>query len=419
MNKNMKRYLSESFQVANGVLECQVVERGRVVRRFKPQKNLILNQGLNEVCATRVWGDCFVYAVAGTGTTATNYASGGGENGSGATSTFTGPGTFDFTVYAAVGDMLQMTSGASSGSEVRITSVTDATHVEYTPAGTLSSGEFAVYKTSQVGLTTEVKRTNTYLTGAGNCGDEIGASSVDLKRTFDFSAESGSVTYNEIGFSWTASVGTNLFSRIKLAVGVSLTTGQLLRVVYTLTINVSPIALTAITYSITGWPVAPSTSLDGDQQWQQAGIMGINTSGVNNTIDAGGSYAVGCMEPSYVSSGGAYATHLWLSSIATAPSAFGGTPIDRRTESVYQVVVLSAYTPLDFYRDKTTTFAVGDANRTDWRSMGLGTYNNNTPAVHPANNGTAFVCLFDEVQTKNSLYTLTLTFRITVGRVLA
>jgi len=295
-NKNLVQdIICETYQRAQGVVQCQVVEAGKVVRSYAPQKNLILNAGLNLVCASFVWGDCFSACVAGTGTTITNVASGAAQNGSGAATTFTGPGSFDFTTYAAVGDMLKMTSGSSSGSEVRILTVTDATHVEYTPSGTLSSGEFTVYKTSQVGLATESKRTNTYLTGAGNCGSSMSGSNAILKRTFDFSAEVGSVTYNEIGLSYTLSAGNNLFSRIKLAVGIALTVGQQLRVIYTLTIALSPTSLTAATYTISGWPVLPSTSLDGDQQWQMPGIVGIDTSGANAIVDAGGTNSAGAM----------------------------------------------------------------------------------------------------------------------------
>ena len=84
----------------------------------------------------------------------------------------------------------------------------------------------------------------------------------------------------------------------------------------------------------------------------------------------------------------------------------------------HKLVTLSAYSNLNFYRDKTVTFLVGEANRSDWRSMGLGS-DQYSPGVGSAGNGTAFVCVFDEAQTKDSLYTLTLTFRITVGRTLA
>jgi len=422
MNKTKNHIICETTQRASGVVQCQVVEAGKVVRSYKPQKNLILNQGLDLVCGTGVWCDLFTYCVAGTGTTATNFASGAGQNGSGAATTFTGPGSFDFTVSAAIGDMIKMTSGASSGSEVRITAIGGATSVTYTPSGTLSSGEFTVYKTSQVGLATETKRTNTYLTGSGNCGSSVSGSNVILKRTFDFSAEVGSVTFNEVGLSYTNSSGSNLFSRIKLSSGIPLTAGQQLRVIYTLTIALSPTTLTAATFTITGWPVLPSTSLDGDQQWQLCGITGIDTNGGNSVTDATGGgigLGCGCMEPSYTTASGGFFCHIWISPDATAPTTFNTTPVNRLTNYEHKAVTLSSYTNLDFYRDKTTTFLVGEANRADWRSMGMGIHNTAGISITSANNGCAFVCVFDEVQTKNSLYTLTLTFRITVGRTLA
>jgi len=415
----MNKIISHCYQQASGVVQCQVVEKGRVVRSYEPQKNLILNQGLNTVCSSVVWGDAFLHCAAGTGTTATNAASGAGENGSGASTTFTGPGSFNFTSNAAVGDMLKMSSGSSSGTEVRITAVTDATHVEYIPSGTLSSGEFTIYKTSQVGLATEVKRHSVYLTGSGNCGSSVSGSSCVLKRTFDFSAESGGVTYNEVGFSWTSTPGNNLFSRIKLSSGVPLIAGQQFRVIYTLTIAVSPTTLTPATFNITGWPVLPSTSLDGDQQWQLPGIIGIATDGTYQQSDAGGSYGTGCLEPCIVdTASGLYSCYIWISPNASAPTSFNTAAVDRTANSAHQIVTLSSYVALDFFRDKSTTFAVGAANRTDFRSMGLGTYRFGS-SVYPESTGCAFVCVFDEAQTKSSLYTLTLSFRIHVGRTLA
>lgn len=401
----------EISQRASGRVKCLVINRdGSVAREYPWQSNLILNAGLNSVCQTLVWADQFLYSVIGTGTTETAFASGTGNNGSGSVTTFTGPGGFDFTTNSAVGDMIKMTSGASSGTEVRITTVTDATHVQYTPSGTVSSGEFTVYRTSQTGLTTETKRTANYLTGAGNCGGTLSGSVVSLKRTYDHTAEGvGGNTYWEIGFSNVVGAGSNLFSRIKLASSIPVLETQALRVVYVLNITITPTTSQSVTFNITNWPVAPATDTNGVESVIQPGLSGINTTGVTNPNGYNGTVAGGnSLEPSVSSS-----IRIWLSTSSAALTTFAGSNANRSAGYTAQAVTLNSYTALDFFRDKSTTFATGSANSTLWRSMGLA--NNNFSNY--ADDSTEAV--FDQAQTKDSLHTLTLTWRIRAGRTLA
>lgn len=419
-------------QRANGKVKVLVIEDGKVLFERPWQKNLILNQGLNNVCSTRTWANSMTHCAAGSGTTPTASAS-GANPATGTAGTFTNdtPGTFNFTTNSSVGDYIQMTSGADAGTEVRITSVTDANNVDYTPAVNLASGEFTVFHTSQTGLTSEIKRTSTYLTGAGNCGSSFSGVTVTLRRTFDFTVEVGAVTYNEIGISHTATVGSNLFSRILLSSGVNLVAGQSLRVIYDLDVSVGPTTSVPTTFAITGWPVSPSTSLDGDYQVTRPGINGIgvngatassgflgwdfeNTTGGAQQTDGGLS-----LEPSAISS--ATAARFWISPSSTAIQSFNGVggQTNRNTNAFESDWSLNSYTAFDFSRTRTVSIPVGSANRTDWRSMGFGADKGTATQVDPAINGQSFVCLFDEAQTKDSLHTLTLNFRITVGRVLA
>jgi NADP-dependent 3-hydroxy acid dehydrogenase YdfG len=109
----------------------------------------------------------------------------------------------------------------------------------------------------------------------------------------------------------------------------------------------------------------------------------------------------------YISSKGAV--------IASTPSFAGSNP-DRRTNMTSRNATLAVYVPLNFFNDKSTTFVVGEANRTDFRSMGIGSLANSKSVGFT---GDAVEATFDESQTKDSLHTLTLTWRISVGRTLA
>lgn len=411
-------------QKAKGRVKVQVLDANRNIIEDRPwQNNLILNQGLDGICSSYRWCDAFAYCAAGSGTTPTNVVSGVGNTGSGAGTTFTGPAAINFTTDAAVGDMLQMTSGTSSGTEVRITAITDATHVEYTPSGTINAGEFTIWHTAQTGLTTELKRTNNYLTGTGNCGSSFASNTITMIRTFDFTAEVGSVTYNEVGLSNTATVAANLFSRIKLASGVALTAGQALRIIYELSVTITPATtVTGATFSISGWPVAPATDTNGSYQVVHPGIAGVTTAGGTTGIPqnwAGSSLATGIQSLEPTTNG--FNKQIWISPSLTAISAFTSTAAvtNRSTNATNKNSSLTTYTALDFFRDATVTFAVGEANRTDFRSMGVGASYSGGGVVGSDANGSAFVCLFDQAQTKDSLHTLTLNFRISVGRTLA
>jgi hypothetical protein len=64
---------------------------------------------------------------------------------------------------------------------------------------------------------------------------------------------------------------------------------------------------------------------------------------------------------------------------------------------------LVAYTPGSFTRGRTNKWVVGVANRTDLRTIG--------------GISMVFAFLFDEAQTKTSLYELTITWSVTIARV--
>ena len=241
----------KKFEISNGSglanrFKYQVLEQGRVVHESDWHPNLILDQGMNNLTTTSLC-NLFLYAVIGTGTTPTQDDSGG--------ITGTGDGTTvtsSSALFAAgdVGKLLRF----DSGSKAMITAYTDNQHVTCS-AVQVSGQHFIMYRVAQVGLTTEVHRSNTYLTGAGNCGSSWSGNTLTHVRTYDFPIEVSNQAYNEIGFSNSGTVTTNLNMRALLpGAPVSVLIGQQLRVIYQVLFTLNPTAPVAGTASISGWP---------------------------------------------------------------------------------------------------------------------------------------------------------------------
>jgi hypothetical protein len=218
-----------------------------------------------------------------------------------------------------------------------------------------------------------------------------------IRRTYVFPAEIGPVTYREVGLSW--GVSAPLFSRILLTTGVEILTGQLLRVVYDLTIAQSPIVPLAKTAPIAGWPVAPSTDTDGQEVGEAWGFDTVDTDGI---VVA----STQCFEPSS-------AIYIFLTNCATALAAFPAepTPYAGTTANGAVEATLNTYESLDFYRIKSGTFETTNSVGADLRSMGMGS--------GPSDYLAGFRFLFGQAQSKTVLAIIQLNFRVAVGRVLA
>ena len=155
--------------------------------------------------------------------------------------------------------------------------------------GSYYAGELARYcavgtgtttpASTDVGLSAEVKRASTLLasgTGTGRYSD----GRVVYTYTHDFAEETVNQNYSELGWSWSASAGNNLFSRVLISGGtVTVLAGQQLRVVYALTWSVTPYAETTGTLTLAGWPVAPATSTDGTVAAFGGGFATMNSNG--------------------------------------------------------------------------------------------------------------------------------------------
>lgn len=362
----------------------------RLVSTTGERENLILDQGLNKLLrssGTISWSTYSNYCVAGTGTTATTTDSGATTaTTAGSSTTVTASGSI--FVAAHVGGLIRF----DSGEERYIASQTGTECVVTVAVNIAAPTLFTVWAVNQTGLASESKRTNTYLTGSGNCGSSIVGNAWSGKRTYDFTAEVGNVNYTELGWSDLVTAASNLNSRTLITGGtVSVLIGQQLRVIYTLIVTVTPNASTPGTYSITGWPVAPAVTTDGDYIVATMAMPTINTSGV-----AGGSVSF-----PFDRSGSAAIFRLCTGSVL--PSF--GTAYTTGTTANSNTNAWQSYVDGNFYIDTQGIFNLTTGNATNWRGI--------NPVA--AEN---FVFVFDEAQTKESTHTLTIRARMTVGRTL-
>lgn len=401
----MNQTISGPHQKAQGFAQCFVVDSvsGKVVREYPRQSNLILNQGMDQV-ATTAWAAIFQYCSAGTGVTPTSDDSSPTTAAqSGTTVTLSG-GSFVFTSTPVdAGKTIKW----DSGEEATIVTVTSPTVVEVSNSATVLADDFIVYRTNQTQLATQVKRTNTYLTGSPFCGTTVASNVVKMRRTFDFTAESGLVTYTEVGLGWDAGSPTSIFSRILLAVPVPVGAGQQLRVTYELWVTVLPAASFSKTAIIGGWPVAPAATTDGMEAVQYIGLTFVSTAG---TALANLEQGLGSGDPATTSGIGVF-----VSDDATAPASFGSS-VNRSLNASYANATRAAYVAGTYYVDKSATFAVGSGNGTGIRSIGYGAHN---PNVYFAYGQTVMVFVFNEAQTKLNTHTLTFTWRFAWSRVLS
>lgn len=228
-------------------VKAQVIENGRVVYETDWTPNLILDAGMDRLPTTLIC-DLFLYAVIGTGNTPT-------EDDSGATTATTSGTTCTASgAFFAAGDVGKLLR-FDTGEKAMITGYTSATQVTLGATLGVTAQLFKMYRVGQTGLATEVKRSATYLTGSGNSETTRSGSTYTHRRTYDFTAETGSVNYAEVGFSHSATVASNLNTRALFSGGaVTVLNGQQLRVIYDFLVTMSPTTATNVEPTITGWP---------------------------------------------------------------------------------------------------------------------------------------------------------------------
>lgn len=385
-----------------GRVRAQVVDsRTRKVKQDCGwQPNLILNGGFEGI-QNYSTAQQTVYAVCGTGTTPTQDDSGTTTAAqSGTTVTLSG-GSFVFSSGNA-GDTIKW----DTGQEARIVSYTNTTTVTVHSSATVSAGEFTLYRTSQSILASEISptiRTNTYLTGTGNTETTYDAANGIQKnrRTYDFAAETGSVTYTEVGFSRLGTLNAALFSRVLLASSLSLVAGDQLRLIYEVEYTLTPYAPRAISTTITGWG-----TLDGDEMCEHFGLHYISSTGSTS----GTVYHK--IEP-------VASAYIFISDSTTALSTSpqtGTTPLTNRagTTRFYKAATnaFSGAGTLQMQVVKSGTFTTTEGNMTGIRSLALIHYSSSTYYINHA-------VLLDVAQTKANTSSLTLNWTITWSRTLS
>ena len=289
---------------------------------------------------------------------------------------------------------------------------------------------------TQIGLDNEVARTNSYLTSpSGSCGTTVSANALILNRTFNWAAGtldtsiSGPLT--EVGFSWSTSAGSNLWSRSLFKntggtpINVFVTSTQQLRVTYTLTVYVSTADWTDGVVTITGIGDVAYQS-----RAQQAGTVpsqGVGVPGLSQIYTSGGSNAsaIQNFEPcatgpnasGYPNSPSFYSLSFATSSYPTAASlptgelpGYFGTNIGSPSLLSW---TRSSYTPGSFSVTRTFTVDVNTANGNIQWIFGPGTApasSNSDDLYRP------IAYFFPTPIAKDNLHTLTLTFSFTWGR---
>lgn len=397
------------------------------------EKNLILNQGLDQVY-TNYYADLMRFAVAGTGTRL-NYLDPAGsmlsQTGTTITLIPTGSGgglnhlTESYGQYSSaltVGDVIKYTTGSGGVTEVTVTGVSDLTASVNTSLSISPSQSFTIWKTSQTGLQAEARRAGgfasagdlitgtSWLVGSANCGTTDTSTGRTYYRTYDFQTQSLSATYAEIGVAWSGTTGSaTVLSRVVLPSTVFVDVGQRLRVFYQMSVAVAPTSsVSRPNVTISGWPVSPATNTHGSESVQ---VLVMST--ISSANGESGTTAT-ALEPA--SSGAECA--FWISMVSSSLQPFG-TAIARTGTSptaAYANSTKNAYTNGSYTCDKSATITATAWDGTNIASMGFGDNGTSTGASATAQ---AFCFLFEQTQSKTNTQTLSLGYRWTWGRTLS
>lgn len=206
-----------------GFVKVDVVDHlGKIVRPGRWQKNLLLNQGLNNL-STVLMADLFAYAVKGTDTLIMfeDVANTNTYTLSGTTLTRTA-GARNFVDPDDTGKLIRTTGGLECIIQTWSSStVVQVEAVGSNPLTSFTNQNIVLYSVQATGLATEVNRTNSYSSLAGeNSTIDIGNLRT-MKRTFLFPAEAGNLevsggigafVVNWTGTAMTRSSGARNFS---------------------------------------------------------------------------------------------------------------------------------------------------------------------------------------------------------------
>ena len=357
-----------------------------LVSHFAP--NLLLNSGLNNICANGLNPIYWAYnSSLGTGTTPTVYDS------VAVSATASGTAcTSDSAFFTA--EMVGMLIRWDSGEEAYISSRTSDTVVVLDRSVT-ASGLFAVWAVNQTGLASLV-RTTTPGRPAWVVTRASGTST--LRNFWDHDLETVNRVYTGGGVLQSGGTAGTYLSRFLITGGsVTVLIGQQARLTYEYDLTVSTSAIPG-TWVVDGWPVAGVDDTAGQYKvlTQDAVDGAITNMGRPHLV------------PGYDSG-----LYLYLSTADTLPAYYDDTTRPALVGSVGGAQLVSeAYVANTFYRDATAYFNGTNGNSTDIRTVSLYSYN-----LYAAS-WQCWAFLFDHAQTKADGYGLTLRFRRALSRVL-
>lgn len=357
--------------------------------------NLILNDGMDRL-AIGTWASVFDTGILGTD----GFPNSIDSLSATAVCDSAGTVTIDGGSYTFAGTDVDNILQWDSGQEHRITNFVDAGTVRVTPfptGGTITPDLFTLYHTNRILFGAETKKTRTYLTGAPFCTTFRTGNVISMRRTFDFTAETGTVTYREVGVGWVLSPPTfnnSTFSRIVIPGGLTLVVTQQLRLTYQLEVTLTPTVEANGSVPIVGWPLSPAATTNGTWGIQYIGLGAVLTSGghaFNATVDVGGNGN----EPAQI-----FGDAFFMTSTNTALTAFGATPPTRTLVGVAITPTLTNqdYTGVVYTHEKTGTWTPLQSNSGSIFGIGIGEqFTSLAPQSRPA-----FIVVFDEAQTKRN-----------------
>ena len=427
-------------QCADGMYRIGVVDsKTHKVKYMSPWRhNLILNSGMYAV-ATKTWMSCCRYCYLGGGSTAANYEDSSTDTAaSDASGNVTSVGVnIDFTTFAN-GDCILFDDG-SQGRIMSRPTANSCTIVPEPGGAGIASQEFTVLRTSRTQLTgTVLKKVSTYLAGIPNQQVSLihnaTTSVITNRQTYDFAAEVGAVTYNEIGITWssvTPPASPILFSRIVLPVPLTLGAGDYARVVYQLSVTISP------TNEVTTTPDfdndgTPETG-DGNDRLYNLGLSVVNIGNTTVGFDNETPYSLAtdsysnepCMVGLYSTLGSNPLYTMWLSYTAgvhtgTYPclaSTWGNTVNDYIKPFLLATTTENLFASgLTYSHNKVSAWTIGQGNTSSIGAFGIG--KENTGSNHYPQVFAGLVHIYSPLRTKLNTQTLTLRIKYSWSRTL-
>lgn len=434
----------------SGQARLFVTENDTIVKDTGFIKNMILNQGMDEV-SNRPIAELFCCCAIGTGSRenrktnipdTSSFTSGNGFDAnlintkanrnanlitfSGAHPTASVIRTTDInnTIYIVDDGYYRIVGGTGLTSSISCSILNiDGT----VPTGSSSTKDYTIYFTNQSDLSAEVYRIgtsndgNNYLpalngTYGTNCTTAVYGNSVTHRRQYIFNpALFDTPIIREVGFTWLPfSNAPGFFSRIRLTEGISgsaisLLSGQILNVIYELNVVMNPSSPTSSSVDLSG------SIVNGVTQLELYGLSSVSSSGLTTYLDDG----LHGNEPYFFNQKSKYSLpssynglYIFTSTNSSSHSSWG-TNTNRNTNYITKSIEKAIdYTPVlsgsnyGYSLIKVATFNDLESNNSNWRSFGIGVQNQKN----------LISCVFDSQQNKQNGYLLSISQSFTWNR---